>query len=128
MLTEYNQKSRLFTDEEDIKIINLKYINGKKPKEIAEIINRDESQVSNRIDEIVSTNDWAKSLHIMHLETKARAKELRDKKIISMHRRGILRKNIASQLGVARQTVTNVVKRWTYENNLSENIERNEVK
>jgi len=120
-MTEYNESIRLFTDEEDIKIINLKYINGKKPKEIAEIMNRDESQVSNRIDSLVSTNEWAKSLHIMHLETKARAKELRDKKIINMHRRGISRKNIAAQLGVAKQTVTNVVKRWNYENNLSEN-------
>ena len=120
MLTDYNHKARLFTDEEDIKIINLKYINGKKPKDIAKIMNRDESQVSNRIDSLVSTNEWAKSLHIMQLENKKRAKELRDKKIINMYRRGISRKNIASQLGVARQTVTNVVKRWNYENNLSE--------
>jgi transposase len=120
VLTDYNHKARLFTDEEDIKIINLKYINGKKPKEIAKLMNRDEAQVSNRIDSLVSTNEWAKSLHIMNLETKVRAKELRDKKIISMHRRGISRKNIASQLGVARQTVTNVVTRWNFENSLSE--------
>ena len=120
-MTDYNESVRLFTDEEDVKIINLKYINGKKPKEIAKIMNRDEAQVSNRIDSLVSTNEWAKSLHVTRLEIKARAKERRDKKIINMHRRGISRKNIASQLGVAKQTVTNVVTRWTYENSLSEN-------
>jgi len=119
-MTDYNESVRLFTEEEDVKIINLKYINGKKPKEITKLMNRDEAQVSNRIDSLVSTNEWAKSLHVMNLETKARAKELRDKKIISMHRRGISRKNIASQLGVARQTVTNVVTRWNFENSLSE--------
>ena len=119
-MTEYNESIRLFTDEEDIKIINLKYINGKKSKEIAKIMNRDEAQVSNRIDSLVSTNEWAKSLHIMNLETKVRAKELRDKKIILRHKQGMKRNDIATELGVARQTVTNVVKRWTYENNLSE--------
>ena len=121
MLTDYNHKARLFTDEEDIEIINLKYINGKKPKEIAEIMNRDEAQVSNRIDSLVSTNKWAKSLHIMHLETKARAIELRNKKIILRHKQGMKRNDIASELGVARQTVTNVVKQWNFENSLSEN-------
>ena len=115
-MTEYNESIRLFTDEEDIKIINLKYINDKKPKEIAEIMNRDESQVSNRIDTLVSTNEWAKQLHVENLKVKARAKEIQRDKIIKLHKQGVSRKSIAAQLGVAKQTVTNVVKRWNFEN------------
>ncbi|WP_089829541.1 helix-turn-helix domain-containing protein [Halolactibacillus halophilus] len=111
---------RLFTEKEDIMIINFKYINGKKPKEIAKLMNRDEAQISNRIDALVSSNEWAKSLHVMQLKTKARVRELRNKKIIERHESGMSRHEISKELGIAKQTVTNVVMRWRNEKNLSE--------
>lgn len=119
-MTEYNESVRKFTRDEDIKIINLKYLERKKYKEIAKIMNRTEMQISGRLGELIKTNEKAKSLHTMHLKTKTKVRKLRDEKIIMMHKQGMKRSDIAKELSVASQTVTNVVKRWNYENNLSE--------
>jgi transposase len=120
VLTKYNQKSRLFTDEEDKIIINLKYVNGKSMKEIANMMGYKESQIISRVNTLTSHHEWAKKFHLMHLEVKKKAKEMKEKKIIMMLKQGASVKTITKTLNVAPSTVNNLKRRIAHDDRRSD--------
>ena len=117
----------MFTQAEDEQMVNMKYIEGKTFREIADAMGYTQNQIKARIGNLISKDDRAKELHLANLESRRKYREFRDKKIGELIDRGYSTREEAEQMQVAKQTVRNVKKsrevtRWNQSNNgLQEN-------
>ena len=117
----------MFTQAEDDEMVNMKYIEGKTFREIADAIGYTQNQIKARIGNLISKDGRAKELHLDNLENRKKYRQFRDKKIIELIDRGYSTREVAEQMQVAKQTVRNVKKsrevtRWNQSNNgLQEN-------
>ena len=112
----------MFTQAEDDEMVNMKYIEGKTFREIADAIGYTQNQIKARIGNLISKDGRAKELHLDNLENRKKYRQFRDKKIIELIDRGYSTREVAEQMQVAKQTVRNVKKsrevtRWNQSNN-----------
>ena len=117
----------MFTQAEDDEMVNMKYIEGKTFREVADAMGYTQNQIKARIGNLISKDNRAKELHLDNLENRKKYRQFRDKKIIELIDRGYSTREVAEQMQVAKQTVRNVKKsrevtRWNQSNNgLQEN-------
>ena len=117
----------MFTQAEDDEMVNMKYIEGKTFREVADKLGYQPGQIRARIGNLISKDNRAKELHLDNLENRKKYRQFRDEKIIELIDRGYSTREVAEQMQVAKQTVRNVKKsrevtRWNQSNNgLQEN-------
>ena len=115
----------MFTQAEDDEMVNMKYIEGKTFREVADAMGYTQNQIKARIGNLISKDNRAKELHLDNLENRKKYRQFRDKKIIELTDRGYSTREIAEQMQVAKQTVRNVKKsrevtRWNQSDNGSQ--------
>ena len=115
----------MFTQAEDEQMVDMKYIEGKTFREVADAMGYTQGQIRARIGNLISKDGRAKELHLANLENRRMYRQFRDEKIIGLIDRGYSTRDIAEQMQVAKQTVRNVKKsrevtRWNQSDNGSQ--------